>query len=193
MSEVPRDDDHRMHDSNIGQAMARAMANVKELTPRGTHLTLEETISNINQWYVGWAGYYKMTQYPSQLYGIEAHIRRRLRSRIVSQQKSSRNLFNKLISRKVSKSLAGATAYSNRKKWALSHSRAIEKAYSNKWFREEMGLKTRSNEKHAHWFELKKWIKLREEPCTDPYARFCGRSGALTRSLRPDISIIISF
>lgn len=142
------------------QAMARAMATVKELTPRGTHLTLEETIRNINQWYVGWSGYYKTTQYPSQLYGIEAHIRRRLRSRIVSQQKSSRNLFEKLISRKVSKSLAGATAYSNRKKWALSHSRGIEKAYSNKWFREEMGLKTRSNEKHAHWFELKKWIKL---------------------------------
>ncbi len=67
------------------KALQTAMAKVKELTPRGAHLTLEKTITEqINRWYVGWAGYFSMTQYPAQLAKIEAHIRRRLRSRLVS-------------------------------------------------------------------------------------------------------------
>ncbi len=142
------------------KAMDRAMAKVKELTPRGTHLTLEETIKRINKWYVGWSAYYRMTQYPSQLHQIEAHIRRRLRARIASQQKTSRNLYEKLVSRGVSKRLSAVTAYSNMKEWAQSHSKGMERAYPNKWFKKEMGLKTRTDEKHAHWFDLRKWIRL---------------------------------
>ena len=37
------------------QALQAAMAKVKELTPRGTHRTLQATIAEINRWYVGWA------------------------------------------------------------------------------------------------------------------------------------------
>lgn len=142
------------------KSMARAMSKVKELTPRGTHLTMEETIKRINNWYIGWSGYYRMTQYPIQLAFVESHIRRRLRARIVCQQKSERSLFDKLISRGVSRSLAATTAYSNKKTWKQSHSRGVERAYPNKWFIEEMGLKIRSNEKHSHWFDLRTWIRL---------------------------------
>jgi len=75
------------------KALQAAMDKVKELTPRGTHLTLEASIERINSWYVGWSSYFAMTYYPAQLKKIEAHIRRRLRSRLVDQQKSKRNLF----------------------------------------------------------------------------------------------------
>lgn len=61
------------------QAMNKAMAQVKGLTPRGTHQTLGKTMADINRWYRGWANYFAMTQYPAQLARIEAHIRRRLR------------------------------------------------------------------------------------------------------------------
>jgi len=63
------------------------MEKVKSLIPRGTHLSIEKAMEEINTWFRGWASYFKMTQYPAQLKGIEAHIRRRLRSRIVAQQK----------------------------------------------------------------------------------------------------------
>ena len=66
------------------KALQTAMAKVKALTPRGTHKSLEPTLDKINQWYVGWSNYYSLTNYPSQLHKIEAHIRRRLRSRLVS-------------------------------------------------------------------------------------------------------------
>jgi len=102
------------------QSMKRAMLKVKELTPRGTHRSLEQTIKQINRWYVGWSGYYRMTQYPSQLKKIEAHIRRRLRSRFVDQQKRRRHLYKKLVKRGVSRITASKTAFSNKGRWALS-------------------------------------------------------------------------
>jgi RNA-directed DNA polymerase len=142
------------------KSLSRAMKKVKELTPRGTHEKLENTINNINSWYMGWSSYYSMTQYPSQLKAIEAHIRRRLRSRIVDQQKNRRNLFHKLMSRGVAKANAAMTSFSNRKRWALSHTPAVERAYSNRWFIHKMNLRVRSNENREHWFDIKKWIRL---------------------------------
>ena len=141
------------------QSMNRAMSKVKELTPRGTHLRLERAIEEINTWYMGWSNYYIMTQYPAQLAKIEAHVRRRLRSRLVDQQKKRRYLFEKLLKRKVPRRLA-AIAFSNKKRWALSHTTAVEKAYPNKWFVHDMGLKVRSTEKHPHWFDVNQWIKV---------------------------------
>lgn len=57
------------------QSMKRAIQKIKELILRGTPLTLEKTMKRINEWYMGWSGYYLMPQYPSQLAQIEAHVR----------------------------------------------------------------------------------------------------------------------
>ena len=138
----------------------KAMRHVKELTPRGTHQTLSTTIEAINKWYRGWSNYYEMTQFPSQLVAIEAHIRRRLRSRLVDQQKSRRNLFNKLKQRGVHYKMAANAAFSQKKRWALSHTVAVERAFPNRWFTQEMGLLIRTNETHPHWQNRRKWVSL---------------------------------
>ena len=142
------------------KALQRAMAKVKELTPRGTHLTLEKSIEQINSWYVGWAGYFAMTYYPAQLHKIEAHIRRRLRSRLVDQQKSRRNLYRKLIKRGVSRRQAAKTVFSNKGRWALSNTFAVNRAYPVRWFIGEKGQAIRSNRKLRHWFDVSQWIRL---------------------------------
>jgi RNA-directed DNA polymerase len=142
------------------KSLNRAMKKVKELTPRGTHLKLENAIEEINQWYRGWSSYYSMTQYPAQLAKIEAHIRRRLRSRLVDQQKSQRSLLKKLIKRNVRRRLAAKAVFSNNKRWSLSHTRAVEMAYPNRWFIKEMGLYIRSAAKLDHWFGISAWIRL---------------------------------
>lgn len=142
-----------------GKSMSRAMEKIKDLTPRGTHLKLEKAIVEINKWYVGWSGYHLMTQYPSQFKKLEAHIRRRLRSRLVGQQKRRRHLFTKLVRRGASKKSA-SLVYSNKARWALSAIPATHKAYGNNWFIGEMGLKIRSNEKHPHWLGLDRIVKV---------------------------------
>jgi RNA-directed DNA polymerase len=143
--------------SNI--SINRAMAKVKDLTPRGTNLTVETAIDDFNKWYVGWSNYFNMTQYPSQLRKIEAHYRRRIRSRLVDQQKSKRNLFKRALECHVPRSLAAKQIFSNKRRWALSHTRTVEKIYSNNWF-EGRGMKITSNKQLKHWFEIGRWIKL---------------------------------
>jgi group II intron reverse transcriptase/maturase len=141
------------------KALDRAMDKVKELTPRGTHLPIEKSIGRINSWYIGWANYFKMTQYPAQLEKIEAHIRRRLRSRFIGQQKRRRHLANKLIGMGVKRGTVNKQVYSNKGRWTLSHTSAVEKAWTNGWFAKR-GLKIVSDQKMEHWFGIKQWIKL---------------------------------
>ena len=140
-------------------SMSRAIEKVKELTPRRTHQSLERQIDKINQWYLGWSGYYSMTETPNQLQSIEAHIRRRLRAQMVRNQKRRRHLDRKLISQGVRAGLAHKTAYSNHGVWKLSHTAATEQAWSNSWFR-QMGLKITSDVKKLHWKPLTVWVKL---------------------------------
>jgi len=141
------------------QSMKRAMQKVLELTPRGTHQTLEATMKQINSWYKGWSGYYSITQYPSQLRNIEAHTRRRLRSRFVDQQKKRRHLFKKLIKRGVSQGLA-RTVFSNKSRWVLSNTFALTKGYTVSWFIDVAGQWIRSNERQLDWFPLHQWIRV---------------------------------
>lgn len=138
----------------------KAMEKVKSLIPRGSHLPIEVAIQEINKWYQGWASYFKMTQYPAQLKGIEAHIRRRFRARFINQQKKKRNLLSKLLKMGADKRMAGKTVYSNRNTWHLSHTGTVEKVYSVKWFIETMGQLIISNKYMDHWFGIEKWVKL---------------------------------
>lgn len=142
------------------KSMKRAMERVRELTPRGTSVAIEKTMERVNLWYVGWANYHSMTQYPSQLAAIEAHVRRRLRSRIVGEQKRKSHLARKLIARGVPKRQVYRTVYKSRARWYLSHTRAVEKAFSNSWFQTTVGQEIKSDLQLAHWFEVKRWIKL---------------------------------
>ena len=142
------------------KALQAAMAKVKELTPRGTHLTAEASMERVNRWYVGWSNYFAMTYYPAQLKKIEAHIRRRLRARLVKQQKSKRNLFRKLVKRGVPRGQAAGTVFSHRRNWALSNTFAVTRAYPVGWFVGELGQVIRSNQQLPHWVEVSQWIRL---------------------------------
>lgn len=140
-------------------AYNKAMEKVKTLIPRGSHLPFEKAIAEVNKWYQGWASYFKMTQFPAQLKAIEAHIRRRFRARFVKQQKKKRNLLKMLMKKGIPKKSAAKTVYSNRGPWNLSHTRAMERAYSIEWFIKQ-GQIVISNTQREHWFDLEKWVKL---------------------------------
>jgi RNA-directed DNA polymerase len=142
------------------KALQTAMEKVKALTPRGTCKTVETTLKEINQWYVGWANYFSLTQYPSQLRKIEAHVRRRLRARLVAQQKRRKHLYRTLVKRGTSRKQAAKTAFSNHNRWALSNTSALTRAYPNHWFIHEKKQTIRSDRKLAHWFDVSQWICL---------------------------------
>jgi RNA-directed DNA polymerase len=141
-------------------SMKRAHEKVKELTPRGTYEPIEQTVKRINTWYVGWSSYYQMTEYPVQLSVLESHIRRRLRSRIVSQQKKRRHLYEKLVVRGVKRRVAAKHVYSNKNRWALADTAALRQGYPNSWFTQRLGMVIRSEDALPHWKPLRAWVKL---------------------------------
>lgn len=141
------------------KAMKSAMTKVKLLIPRGTHLSWDDSIKRVNEWYMGWSGYYGMTQYPAQLRKIESHIRRRFRARIITQQKLRRNLYKCFTKRNIKRKTAARTAFSNNGKWAMSNSYAMHRAFNLHWFK-AAGLKTRTDTKQKHWFNVNRWVYL---------------------------------
>jgi RNA-directed DNA polymerase len=142
------------------KSMTKAMEKVAELTPTNSPIPVHKTLERVNTWYRGWAEYHSMTQYPSQLLQVEAHVRRRLRARIVRQCKKRRNLHKRLLSRGVTKKTAAKAAFGPNGPWKLSHG-ALQHAYSVQWFIEKAGQYIHSNKELPTWFPQKKWIKLK--------------------------------
>jgi len=142
-----------------GKSMERAMAKVKELIPRRTHKPLKSSIKEINDWYRGWSNYYKITQYPSQLAFIEAHMRRRLRVRLIRNMKRRRTIAAKFIKKGVRRRVVRKTVFSNDGWWKMSRTYAAHTAFPNRWFAEQ-GLFTRSRDRLRHWFDVKEWIMI---------------------------------
>lgn len=140
-------------------ALKAAMEKVKLLIPRESHLPIEKAIDQFNKWYRGWGAYYVMTQFPAQLKAVEAHARRRFRARFVKQHKRATYLHRKLLKRGVSKRIAHVV-YSNHGPWCLSHKCALEQAYPNRWFIDQMGQLILSEQKLGHWQPIKTWVKL---------------------------------
>src|SRR5210317_767050 len=141
------------------QSMSNAKEKIKELLPRGTHKTLDQTVQGFNQWFIGWVNYFNVTQYPAQIKAIEAKARRRLRVRFIAQCKRRKFLFKQLKKRGVRPKTAARIAFSNKKRWALSRSKAVENALPNAYF-DKAGLATYSNNKLQHWFPVSRWVHL---------------------------------
>ena len=94
-----------------------------------------------------------------QIKTIEARFRRRLRARIVSQQKRRRHLFNKLKKNKVKPKAAARAAFSNNGRWHLSREKVVEQAFPNKWFIQR-GMLIRSRDQLPHWLSDNYWVHL---------------------------------
>lgn len=142
------------------KSMVKAMAIAKSLTRTNSPIPVVRTMEKVNSWYKGWAQYHTMTQYPSQFLVIEAHIRRRLRARIVRQCKRRRTLFRKLVARGMSRKKARTNVFSAKGPWKLSH-QTMNHAYSVKWFTKYVGQEIISDNALQHWFSVKKRILLR--------------------------------
>ena len=65
-----------------------------------------------------------------------------------------------LIKRGVAKKQAVSTVYTNRRTWALSHTKAVEKAFPNRWFSDTIKQIIVSDKKLDHWFGQDVWVKL---------------------------------
>jgi group II intron reverse transcriptase/maturase len=131
----------------------RLAVRVRELTPRNPGRSVDDCITRINEYLLGWIAFFSIcgiAEAVTTLRKTDAHIRRRLRTILLKQKKSKRHIVRWLIRCGAKPATARRNVHGGcRSWWALSHTPAVERATPNAQFAERGLL---SLEKR--WWEL---------------------------------------
>lgn len=119
------------------RSQERIAKRIVELTPRNWGSSLDDCIRRINEYLVGWIGFFHVVDEAEEfhLHRLDAHIRRRLRAIVFKQKKRRQYIVQWLQKRRVPLREAKPDVYGgNRSLWALSITRSAHKAMSSHWF-----------------------------------------------------------
>jgi len=123
----------------------------------------------------GWRSYFGFCETPEVLLSLTRWVRLRLRAARWRQWKTQRRRRAALLALGVSPRLARNTAGSGHGPWYLARSQALARGLSNAYFR-SLGLPSLIEERYRNRLE---------SPCTDRYARWCGRRRRATAAPMP--------
>ena len=115
----------------------RIDAKIRELTPRNKGNSLDWIIRQLNQYLIGWIGFFGIctSGVTSTLGSLDAHIRRRLRAILLKHWKRKLTQVRKLIYLGARRQTAWRTVYGGRKSiWALSHTPVVDRTLRNAYF-----------------------------------------------------------
>src|SRR5690606_35687605 len=119
------------------RSQKRLRERIRELTPRVQGQSLEATILNLNEYLVGWSGFFRICTdcIERDLRWADAHIRRRLRALVLKHWRTRSTIARRLIRLGVRPKTAWRRVQEGRKSlWALSHDPAVDRALRNAYF-----------------------------------------------------------
>ncbi len=117
------------------QALERYRQKLHQLTRRTRHGTLEEIIQGINEYAMGWIGYFRLADTPSVFAGMDEWLRRRLRQLIWKRWKRPKARWRNLVALGVPPSSAREAAGSGKGVWRMAASPPVQQALSNTYWR----------------------------------------------------------
>jgi hypothetical protein len=121
------------------QSVKRVKGKIRRLTRRNRGVSLEKVIEELNEALRGWMTYFRLTQWPSDLRGLDVWIRRKLRCYRLKQRKRNWPIASFLISLGVPAKSAWPLAKSGKGWWRLSRSIPAHHGMTNTWF-DQQGL-----------------------------------------------------
>jgi RNA-directed DNA polymerase len=129
------------------RSLERFREKLRRLTKRTRSGKLEDVIEHINQYMMGWIGYFRQANTPSVFEALDRWIRRRLRQMIWKRWKRGTTRYRELIKLGVPAGRAGLGAV-GKSPWHMSKSPVVHEALSNIYFRRSglKSLKTRYQE-----------------------------------------------
>lgn len=127
------------------ESMKHLQNKIRQVTKRNRGLSLQEIIKQLNKQLVGWIGYFRLTECPSQLKELDGWIRRKLRCYRLKQRKRSYPIAKFLIDLGVQAHVAWSAAGSSKGWWRLAKHPALHQAMNNAWFK-ELGLVNLANQ-----------------------------------------------
>jgi RNA-directed DNA polymerase len=121
------------------QTLSRIKEKVRELTNRSRSVSMESRITKLNQYLVGWIGYYRLASAKGHCEKLDQWIRRRLRMCLWKQWKRVRTRIRELRALRVPEWACFVMANSRRGAWEMS--RNINNALPTSYW-EAKGLKS---------------------------------------------------
>jgi RNA-directed DNA polymerase len=117
------------------KAVERFKGRIREITRQAKGVSLETTMAKLAPYMRGWRGYFGFCETPNLLVDLTRWVRRRLRAALWRQWRTQRRRRAMLIQLGVRGRLADNTAGSGHGPWHLAHSKALNVALSNAYFR----------------------------------------------------------
>jgi RNA-directed DNA polymerase len=122
------------------RSLERFRDKLRRLTKRTRSGRLEDIIQTLNQYTVGWIGYFRQANTPSVFEDLDCWIRRRLRQMVWKRWKRGRTRYKELRKLGVPPERAGLGAV-GKSPWHMSKSPVVNEALSNAYWR-NVGLKS---------------------------------------------------
>ena len=98
---------------------------------------MEDRIKKLNEYLIGWFGYFKTAESAGFLEEIDKWIRRRMRMCLIKQWKKCSTWMRNLVKLGIAKGWAGRVAFSRKGEWRLSNTLQIHKALGTVYWREQ--------------------------------------------------------
>jgi RNA-directed DNA polymerase len=119
------------------ESIKRAKSRIKELTSRSKPISLEMRIEKLNEYLVGWCGYFALADTPTPFKQLDETIRRRLRMCLWKQWKQPKTKIKRLISLGVPKEKAYEWGNSRKKYWRISNSPILHTTLNLEFWRKQ--------------------------------------------------------
>ena len=122
------------------QALDRCKDKLRQLTQRTRPGKLEDILQNVNEYVMGWIGYFRLADTPSVFVEIDEWLRRRLRQLVWKRWKRGKTRWRELVGLGVPPERArlGAVGISP---WRMAASPVVSEGLSNAYWREQ-GLRS---------------------------------------------------
>jgi group II intron reverse transcriptase/maturase len=117
------------------QSLQRAKARFRQLTRRWRGQSLEQTLSDLNAYARGWAGYFALAETPSPFRDLDSWLKRRLRAILWHQWKNRKTRLHNLSALGIPARQAKQVAFSSKGPWRISHSKPVDAAMNNAFWR----------------------------------------------------------
>jgi len=114
---------------------------VRELTCRSKSISMGHRIEKLNQYLMGWCGYFSLAETPSVFKALDGWIRRRLRMIVWKQWKRVRTRYRNLVRLGVHPEKAHIWANTRKSYWRISNSPILHKTLGNSYWNNQ-GLKS---------------------------------------------------
>lgn len=117
---------------------------IREITSRKMPYPLDYRIEKLNQYLMGWCGYFALADTPSILKQLDSWIRRRLRMCLWKNWKNPKTKYKNLIKLGTPPSKAWEWANSRKGYWRISNSPILHRNLGNSYW-SARGLKSLQN------------------------------------------------